>query len=101
MGADPALSVVDEDGEVWGTERLFVLDASVFPTASGANPMVTTLAIAHMLATRLAGRLAAGFHGGEARRRRRALAATQRRWRARRQAAAAVAATAEPTIWQT
>ena len=57
MGVDPCDSVVDEDGEVWGTERLFVIDASVFPSASGANPMVSTLAIAHLLATRLADRL--------------------------------------------
>lgn len=35
------------------------MDASVFPTASGANPMWTTLAIAQMLSTRLASRLAA------------------------------------------
>ena len=37
----------------------YVMDASVFPTASGANPMWTTLAIAQMLSTRLASRLAA------------------------------------------
>lgn len=33
------------------------MDASVFPTASGANPMVTTLAISHMLSHRLLNRL--------------------------------------------
>ena len=60
MGTDPAQSVVDEDGAVWGVDGLYVLDASIFPTASGANPMVTTLAITHMLATRLAERLVVG-----------------------------------------
>ena len=58
MGVDASKSVVSEDGEVWDADGLFVLDASVFPTASGANPMVTTLAISHLLSTRLAARLA-------------------------------------------
>ena len=53
-------------------DDLFVIDASIFPTASGANPMVTTLAIAHLLSTRLATRLvgdeadAREAYGGEA-----------------------------------
>ena len=64
MGTSPASSVVDEDGELWDVDGLFVMDASVFPTASGANPMVTTLAIAQLLATRLATRLTNGFYEG-------------------------------------
>jgi hypothetical protein len=38
--------VVDPQGKVWGTEGLYVTDASVFPSASGVNPMVTNMAIA-------------------------------------------------------
>lgn len=37
--------VVDPMGRVWGTEGLYVADASVFPSASGVNPMVTNMAI--------------------------------------------------------
>jgi len=50
MGSDPATSVVKPTCESWECEGLYVVDASVFPTSSGANPMVTTLAIAHMAA---------------------------------------------------
>ncbi|KAF1935199.1 long chain fatty alcohol oxidase [Clathrospora elynae] len=37
--------VVDAEGKVWGTAGLYVADASVFPSASGVNPMVTNMAI--------------------------------------------------------
>merc|ERR1712039_943357 len=50
MGCDPETSVVKPTCESWECEGLYVVDASVFPTSSGANPMVTTLAIAHMAA---------------------------------------------------
>ena len=46
MSAKAKEGVVDPRGQVWGTEGLYVADASVFPSASGVNPMVTTLAIA-------------------------------------------------------
>ncbi|KAI3337091.1 GMC oxidoreductase [Xylariaceae sp. AK1471] len=46
MSAKPRDGVVDPKGKVWGTENLFVADASVFPSASGVNPMVTNMAIA-------------------------------------------------------
>jgi choline dehydrogenase-like flavoprotein len=38
--------VVDAKGSVWGTKNLYVADSSVFPSASGVNPMVTVMSIA-------------------------------------------------------
>ncbi|KAK0658213.1 Long-chain-alcohol oxidase FAO2 [Lasiodiplodia hormozganensis] len=49
MGTSPKTSVVDPEGKVWGTEGLYVADASVFPSASGVNPMVTVMGIANWL----------------------------------------------------
>jgi choline dehydrogenase-like flavoprotein len=46
MGSDPRKSVVGPSGEAWGCRNLFVCDASVFPTSSGVNPMLTTMSIA-------------------------------------------------------
>jgi len=57
MGYSPNTSVVDEDGEMWECDNLYLADASTLPTASAANPMVTTLSISHMIATKLAQRL--------------------------------------------
>ena len=45
MSAREKDGVVDPRGRVWGTEDLYVSDASVFPSASGVNPMVTNMAI--------------------------------------------------------
>lgn len=58
MGTSPSHSVVDPDGQTWEIKGLFVADASTFPTASGTNPMMTTLAVAHLLAQKLKRRLA-------------------------------------------
>lgn len=51
MHRDPAHGVVDEKGFVHGVEGLLVADASVFPLASGVNPMLTIMALAHRSAT--------------------------------------------------
>ena len=54
MSSHPGAGVVDPKGKVWGTDGLYVADASVFPSASGVNPMVTTLAIADWIARGMA-----------------------------------------------
>lgn len=45
MSTSEKQGVVDPMGRVWGTQGLYVSDASVFPSASGVNPMVTNMAI--------------------------------------------------------
>ncbi|KAI9645833.1 hypothetical protein NHQ30_005268 [Ciborinia camelliae] len=45
MSTRPENGVVDPKGKVWGAENLYVSDASVFPSASGVNPMITNMAI--------------------------------------------------------
>ena len=53
MAATPDEGVVDPNGKVWEVERLYVADASVFPSASGVNPMVTNLAISDVTSRRI------------------------------------------------
>lgn len=54
MGSSPRTSVVDPHGRVWGTQGLHVVDASVFPAASGVNPMITTMGTARGIARSIA-----------------------------------------------
>ena len=49
MGTDPEWSVCDENGAVRGIRGLYVADTSLFPASSGVNPMLTVMAVAHML----------------------------------------------------
>ena len=53
MGTDPATSVANPDGELHDTPGVYIGDASAFPTASGTNPMLTTMALAHRTASRM------------------------------------------------
>jgi choline dehydrogenase-like flavoprotein len=39
--------VVDPEFRVYGYDNVFVCDASVFPTATGVNPQLTVMALAH------------------------------------------------------
>ncbi len=50
MGTDPATSVAGPWGELHDTPGVWIGDASAFPTASGTNPMITVLALAHRTA---------------------------------------------------
>ena len=54
MAATQRAGVVDPKGKVWGTEGLYVSDASVFPSASGVNPMVTNMAISDWISRGIA-----------------------------------------------
>lgn len=57
MSSHSGAGVVDPKGRVWEKENLYVADASVFPSASGVNPMVTTMAIADFIARGVASEL--------------------------------------------
>ncbi|EME85935.1 uncharacterized protein MYCFIDRAFT_52380 [Pseudocercospora fijiensis CIRAD86] len=50
MGTSPTNSVVDDRGRVWGTQNLYIADTSVFPSASGVNPMITCMGISRGIA---------------------------------------------------
>jgi choline dehydrogenase-like flavoprotein len=54
MGRDPQTSVADGWGQLHGTPGVWIGDASAFPTASGTNPMLTTMALAHRTAEAIA-----------------------------------------------
>jgi choline dehydrogenase-like flavoprotein len=47
MGATPQTSVTDEHQQVHGVKGLFICDSSVFPSASGVNPMLSIMGLAH------------------------------------------------------
>jgi choline dehydrogenase-like flavoprotein len=53
MGSDPATSVADPWGQLHDTRGVWIGDASAFPTASGTNPMITTMALAHRTAANI------------------------------------------------
>lgn len=58
LGGSARHSVVDPYGAAWETRNLYVADASLFPTASGVNPMITTMALARRVARRIQAELA-------------------------------------------
>jgi len=55
MGTRREHSVIDPSGRLWGFENLLVADASVFPQSSGANPMLTIMAMAARIAAQHGG----------------------------------------------
>ena len=50
MGSSADNSVVAQDFHVWGTQSLYIVDGSVFPTSVGANPMQSIYTIAKIFA---------------------------------------------------
>lgn len=58
MGGDPKHSAVDCNGKLYGSEGLYVMDASVFPDVLGVNPQVTVMSLSLLLAERLGATLA-------------------------------------------
>jgi choline dehydrogenase-like flavoprotein len=50
MGQDPATSVAGPWGELHDVPGVWIGDASAFPTATGTNPMATTMALARRTA---------------------------------------------------
>jgi choline dehydrogenase-like flavoprotein len=53
MGSDPQKAVCDAHGQVYGTEGLFISDASQIPTTLGVNPQHTIMALARHRAAEL------------------------------------------------
>jgi choline dehydrogenase-like flavoprotein len=56
MGTDPTTSVAGPYGELHDVSGVWIGDTSAFPTASGANPMLTCMALAHRTAEAMRGR---------------------------------------------
>ena len=47
MGDDPATSVTNSYGQIWGVPNLFVTGAALYPQNPGANPTGTLAALAY------------------------------------------------------
>lgn len=58
MGADARRGVVDDHGEAFGHQGLFVVDGAALPGPVGANPSLTIAALAERSAGRIAERAA-------------------------------------------
>jgi choline dehydrogenase-like flavoprotein len=63
MGTNPETSGCTPDGERHGVPGLYVADGSLLPTAPGVNPQETIMAMAAVIAERIAARHPAGRAG--------------------------------------
>jgi choline dehydrogenase-like flavoprotein len=54
MGNDPKTSVVDAQCKAHEVDNLFVVDGSVFPSASEKNPTLTIMAVSARAADHIA-----------------------------------------------
>jgi choline dehydrogenase-like flavoprotein len=59
MGKDPQTSVTDKWGLIWGHDRIFVVDSSLFATNGGVNPVLTIMANSRRISAKLAAELGA------------------------------------------
>ncbi|KAJ3035130.1 hypothetical protein HDV00_004301 [Rhizophlyctis rosea] len=53
MSGDVKVGACNPEGETWEVKNLWVADTSLFPTASGVNPMLTTFSVADTVAQNL------------------------------------------------
>lgn len=53
MGADPAITVVNQFGETHDVKNLYVVDASILPTSIGYNPSETVYALASYISDQI------------------------------------------------
>jgi choline dehydrogenase-like flavoprotein len=60
ISSEPSDGVCASDGSVYGTDGLYVADASLFPTAPGVNPMMTIIAFAKQVSRGIAEGAGAG-----------------------------------------
>jgi hypothetical protein len=58
MADEPGFGVVDDSGEVFGSEGLFCMDSSIIPTCFGVNPSLSISAVCERAAARLVARAA-------------------------------------------
>jgi choline dehydrogenase-like flavoprotein len=67
ISSDPRDGACAPDGSLYGTDNLYVADASLFPTSVGVNPMMTIIAFAKQIARGVAGegRSVLHFFGGD------------------------------------
>lgn len=56
MGSDPRTAATSPEGERFGARGVYVCDGSLLPTALGVNPQETIMAVATLVAERLAAR---------------------------------------------